>query len=139
MSDASSLSASLPTHAELEQALKNVVHDIYKSGDLENLTVKRVRKAAEENLDLEEGFFKNDKTWKDKSKDVILSEVVRAVQKGSSIIAVNADRNIRKLIPILHHPKPRHQKSNYRQSRKVESLDQPPMARNAHHMENRLQ
>lgn len=77
MSDTSSLSAHLPTHAELEQALKNVVQTIYKSGDLENLTVKRVRKAAEENLGLDEGFFKDHETWKDKSKDIILAEVVR--------------------------------------------------------------
>ncbi|KAL8820773.1 MAG: hypothetical protein Q9191_007449 [Dirinaria sp. TL-2023a] len=84
MSDASSPSASQPTHAELEQALKNVVHSIYKSGDLGNLTVKRVRKAAEESLDLEGGFFKNDETWKDKSKDIILSEVEAHPDPASS-------------------------------------------------------
>ena len=76
MSDTSSLSASLPTNAELEQALKNVVQSIYKSGDLGNLTVRRVRKAAEENLGLDEGLFNDHDTWKDKSKDVILAEVV---------------------------------------------------------------
>ena len=71
----SSLSEALPTHAPpadtvLEKALCDVVRAVYDSGNSDNLTVKRVRKAAEERLDLEEDFFKGS-TWKDRSKRVI--------------------------------------------------------------------
>ncbi|MCJ1270051.1 hypothetical protein MMC22_009945 [Lobaria immixta] len=74
MSD-SSLSSVTPSQAALEQALRNAVERVYKLGNLEELTVKRIRAAAEQDLDLEEGFFKTDSTWKEKSKDIIQSEV----------------------------------------------------------------
>ena len=61
---------------QLESALRDVVRRCYKNRNLESLTVKRVRKAAEEKLGLEEDFFKNDDWWKEKSKTVIQSEVV---------------------------------------------------------------
>ena len=62
--------------SQLESALRSAVRRCYKSKDLESLTVKRVRKAAEEKIGLEEDFFKNDDRWKEKSKSVIQSEVV---------------------------------------------------------------
>ena len=65
-----------PSNAELEKALRQTVQKIYKAGNLEELTVKRVRKAAEEWLELKEGFFKAHGDWNKKSKDVIQSEVV---------------------------------------------------------------
>ena len=76
MSD-SSLSDGAPSKEVLEQALRNAVTDVYQSGDLDNLTVKRIRKSVEIDLDLREDFFKNDPAWKDRSKNVIQSEVVR--------------------------------------------------------------
>ena len=76
MSD-SSLSDSVPSEKELEQALRKTVRKIYTSEDLDNLTVKRIRKSVEADLDLPDDFFKNDPTWKERSKDVIQSEVVR--------------------------------------------------------------
>lgn len=76
MSD-SSLSDGPPSDATLEQALRQAVQNVYKTGDLEQLTVKRIRKAAEEDLDLQDGYFKEDTVWKDKSKAIIESEVVR--------------------------------------------------------------
>ena len=70
-SDAASLDA------QLERALRDAVLEVYKNGELENLTVKRIRRSVEEKLELEEDFFKYDERWKDKSKAVIQSEVVR--------------------------------------------------------------
>ena len=77
MSSDSFLSDGPPSDATLEQALRQAVQNVYKRGDLEQLTVKRIRKAAEEDLDLEDGYFKQDTTWKVKSKAIIESEVVR--------------------------------------------------------------
>ena len=65
-----------PSNAELEKALRQAVQQIYKAGNLEELTVKRVRKTAEDKLKLKEGFFKAHGNWNKKSKDVIQSEVV---------------------------------------------------------------
>lgn len=77
MSD-SSLSSTSPSQATLEQALRHAVQRVYKLGNLEELTVKRIRTTAEEDLELKKDFFKSDQTWKDKSKTIIQSEVVRA-------------------------------------------------------------
>ena len=76
MSD-SSLSDGAPSPAVLEQALRNAVREVYRSGDLDNLTVKRIRKAVEKDLDLDDDFFKNDAKWKEESRNIIQSEVVR--------------------------------------------------------------
>lgn len=67
---------SVPNDAKLERALRDAVRDVYKNGDLENLTVKRIRKAVQEKLALEEDFFKSNDQWKEESKVVIQSEVV---------------------------------------------------------------
>lgn len=66
-----------PSDATLEQALRYAVQKVYKSGNLDNLTVKRIRKSVESELGLEEEFFKTDGTWTSKSKLVIQAEVVR--------------------------------------------------------------
>lgn len=73
----SSLSDGTPSEVVLEQALRNAVREVYRNGDLDNLTVKRIRKSVEASLDLQDDFFKNDPTWKEDSKTVIQSEVVR--------------------------------------------------------------
>lgn len=73
----SSLSSGVPADATLEQALRVAVRQVYKSKNLVNLTVKRIRKSVEGDLDLQDDFFKNDPAWKEKSKTVIQSEVVR--------------------------------------------------------------
>ena len=75
MSD-SSLSDGAPSQRVLQQALRNAVREVYRSGDLDNLTVKRIRKSVEADLGLQDDFFKNDPAWKDESKIIIQSEVV---------------------------------------------------------------
>ena len=76
MSDTSDLDAP-PPDAILQKALRSAVQLVYTSGNLEELTVKRIRKLAENELKLEEDFFKNHIEWKDRSKEIISSEVVR--------------------------------------------------------------
>lgn len=83
----SSLSDGPPSDATLEQALRHAVQNVYKSGDLEQLTVKRLRKAAEEDLDLQAGFFKQGAAWKEKSKAIIESEVVSNCSKSAVVFA----------------------------------------------------
>jgi hypothetical protein len=72
----SSLSNEKPSRATLEQALRNVVQTVYKTGNLEELTIKRVRIAAEKLLNLQDGFYKSEPTWNEESKRIIRSEVV---------------------------------------------------------------
>jgi len=76
MADSSSLSDAIPSRPKLEQGLRNAVQQVYKTGNLENLTVKRIRKLVEDDLELPEDFFKSDATWKEKSKELIQAEVV---------------------------------------------------------------
>jgi hypothetical protein len=68
-----------PSNARLEQALRDAVRAIHETKNLENLTVKRIRKAAEEKLGLEENFFKGSSTWKERSQNIITNEVVSSV------------------------------------------------------------
>lgn len=72
----SSLSDGAPSQEVLEQALRNAVREVYRSGDLDDLTVKRIRKCVEADLKLQDDFFKNDPSWRDESKTIIQSEVV---------------------------------------------------------------
>ncbi|GAB1199008.1 hypothetical protein APSETT444_008340 [Aspergillus pseudonomiae] len=67
---------SVPSNDALEKALRKTVATIYKSGNMEELTVKRVRMAAEKSLGVEEGFFKGSSTWKSKSDQIIKDEVL---------------------------------------------------------------
>ena len=75
-SDASRQDAVAPSNVGLEKALRHTVQETYKAGNLEDITIKRVRKAAEVKLDLREGFFKSHSDWNQKSKEIIQSEVV---------------------------------------------------------------
>lgn len=88
MSD-SSLSSAGPKSATLEQALRNAVQRVYKNGNLEELTVKRIRTAAEQDLDLEEGFYRNNAKWKEESKNIIQTEVVRVRLQSTLVFSSN--------------------------------------------------
>ena len=65
-----------PSDEVLEQALRKAVQDVYDDGNLELLTVKRVRKAAELDLGIEEDFFKTTPDWKERSGEIIKAAVV---------------------------------------------------------------
>jgi hypothetical protein len=70
-------SNSLPSDDRLEKALRNTVANIFRTGKLDELTVKRVRLATETALGLEEGFFKAHEEWKTRSDQIIKDEAVR--------------------------------------------------------------
>ncbi|RMJ25595.1 hypothetical protein PHISP_03516 [Aspergillus sp. HF37] len=73
-----------PSEDAMEKALRDTVARIYHEGNMEDLTVKRVRAAAEKSLGLDEGFFKADASWKGRSDGIIKDEVGvqdRAVQR----------------------------------------------------------
>lgn len=78
MSDSDS-HAAIPADSEIETTLRAIVARLYKAGDHDELTVKRVRKAAEMRLELPDGFLKENEDWKMKSKDIIGDEHVGVV------------------------------------------------------------
>ncbi|PGH31188.1 hypothetical protein GX50_06020 [[Emmonsia] crescens] len=74
-SDSDSLSSTgIPSDDVLEKGLRDIVAGIFNKGNLEELTVKRVRSATEKALSLEEGFYKNDEVWKARSDQIIKQE-----------------------------------------------------------------
>jgi hypothetical protein len=80
MSDSEDASA-LPTDAQIESTLKLATARKFKT-DLQNLSVKSVRKAVENELDLPDGWLKQHGTWKEKSSHLIGSEFERLDQAG---------------------------------------------------------
>lgn len=72
-----SMQSSTPEDSDLENALRAKVQQIFRLGNLDELTVKRVRRAVETELGLEVDHFK-DGVWRGRSKSIIESEVVRA-------------------------------------------------------------
>ncbi|KAJ5153108.1 Transcriptional regulator [Penicillium canariense] len=64
----------VPSDNALEQGLRDEVAAKFKSGNMAELTVKRVRFAVEEKLGLEQGFFRTTGDWKAKSEKIIKDE-----------------------------------------------------------------
>ncbi|CAO2652215.1 Nn.00g004980.m01.CDS01 [Neocucurbitaria sp. VM-36] len=65
----------LPSETAIYSKLRHVVVAIHKSGNTDDLTVKRVRARTEKELGLDEGFFKTHPSWKQKSQDAIVEAV----------------------------------------------------------------
>lgn len=70
-----STQSSPPGDSDLENALRAKVQQIFRLGNLDELTIKRVRRAVEIELGLEVDHFKEE-AWREKSKSIIESEVV---------------------------------------------------------------
>ncbi|OQD82009.1 hypothetical protein PENANT_c024G09080 [Penicillium antarcticum] len=66
-----------PSDQTLAKGLRDGVTGVYKSGNMEELTVKRVRLAVEKQLGLTEGYFKSTSDWKARSEEIIRDEVER--------------------------------------------------------------
>ncbi|KAJ5289053.1 hypothetical protein N7478_002083, partial [Penicillium angulare] len=64
-----------PSDSVLEKGLRDEVAGIFKSGNMEELTVKRVRLSVEKKLGLTEGYFKQTGDWKTRSEEIIKAEV----------------------------------------------------------------
>ncbi|CAI7670021.1 unnamed protein product [Penicillium discolor] len=76
-----------PSDQALEKGLRDQVAAIFKSGNMEELTVKRVRLATEDTLGLTAGYFKSTGDWKARSENIIKDEVEtqdQAIQKPQS-------------------------------------------------------
>ncbi|KAL9088063.1 MAG: hypothetical protein Q9165_006404 [Trypethelium subeluteriae] len=69
------MSAAKPSNIALEEALRDAVTATFTSGKTEELTVKRLRTLVEQQLGLEQGFFKADEIWSAKSKNIIQDAV----------------------------------------------------------------
>lgn len=65
-----------PSDQAQENSLRETVAEIFKSGNMDELTVKRVRLAAEAKLGLPAGHFKSTGVWKMRSEEIIKDEVV---------------------------------------------------------------
>ena len=66
----------IPSDRALTEAIREAVQNVFAAGDMENLTVKRVRMAVEEKLGLKKDFFKRDENWSKRSKTLIEEESV---------------------------------------------------------------
>ncbi|KAL1637357.1 hypothetical protein SLS58_009303 [Diplodia intermedia] len=89
-SDAEPVPAIAPD-AKIEHALRNVVRDLWLSGDHENLTLRRVRKSVEHQLDLPDSFFRTDRAWKDRSENVITDQVSAQEREGGEAAPVEPE------------------------------------------------
>ncbi|KAL1958957.1 hypothetical protein VTO42DRAFT_3510 [Malbranchea cinnamomea] len=65
----------LPADETLERGLRDTVAKLFRTGNTDELTVKRVRLATEKALNLEMGFFKGHEIWKTRSDQIIRDEV----------------------------------------------------------------
>lgn len=68
-----------------EVALRKTVEDLYYE-DSSNVTVKSVRSTVEKKLGLNEGFFKQDVEWKERSKNIVNDTFVSKVVRISGLI-----------------------------------------------------
>lgn len=85
-SDAEPDTSTNPSDNQLEQGLRDEVAGIFKSDNMDELTVKRIRSAVEKKLGLTEGYFKNTGDWKSRSEKIIKAEVVRYLQFNWRVI-----------------------------------------------------
>ncbi|MCJ1338534.1 hypothetical protein MMC09_003823 [Bachmanniomyces sp. S44760] len=85
----------MPSNTTLERALRQTVQTIYDGGDLAELTVKRVRRATEVDLELREGYFKDNSSWKERSKQIIEAEV-KTQEDAAAEVSESAARQVSK-------------------------------------------
>ncbi|EEQ33273.1 conserved hypothetical protein [Microsporum canis CBS 113480] len=123
-------SSGFPDATAIEQRLRDTVANIFKSGNLDELTVKRVRLATEEKLGLEQGFFKSHNEWKLRSDEIIKNEVVciflafSMLNVGREFILVFGSKSanakggwdIRKNRRIRYQSRPQHRKNDNRRN-----------------------
>jgi hypothetical protein len=72
----SDIETDMPSEAAISQKLRDIVVALHKTGNSDDLTVKRVRTRAETELSLPPGFLKTNPDWKQKSQSAIVDAVV---------------------------------------------------------------
>jgi hypothetical protein len=83
---------SSPAPVAIESTIRDIISELYHTKKLDELTVKRVRIAAEQELSLDPGWFKTHEVWKDRSKKFIEEEAV--CEKTPMLWGRNDDINI---------------------------------------------
>ena len=78
LSDAPSMP--VPPDFELANSLRREVNRVNKSG--EDATLRQIRAASEKRLGLPDGFYRGHDVWKDKSKEIVQDQIVRAQPYG---------------------------------------------------------
>jgi hypothetical protein len=59
----------------IESTLRDTIKFLFRAGDFDNVTVKRIRQRTEQSLNLPTGWFKNHEEWRDRSSSIIRGEV----------------------------------------------------------------
>ncbi|KAK8183177.1 hypothetical protein HDK77DRAFT_303742 [Phyllosticta capitalensis] len=116
-----------PPSPKLEKGLRNEVRVIWDTGNHDGLTVKRVRKATEERMNLPEDFFKNHGSWKGRSDRIIKGYVNELGNQNppTNEDAISADE-------IEESPKPRRgRKKNTEQPAKAPRKRAPAQPKSA--------
>jgi hypothetical protein len=81
-----------PAASEIEDTFRRIIRERYRDQDYDNLTVKRVRAAAEERLGLKAGFFLDESTsWKERSKKFVEAEAVGFTSGTISLDLIGVD------------------------------------------------
>lgn len=81
-----------PSVEDVESAFTDVIAETIRAGNLNDLTVKRVRHSAEVKLGLDEDYFRKSKEWKDRSKEFIIAKAVGALFAGMIVCLANMIR-----------------------------------------------
>jgi hypothetical protein len=85
----------IPPPSEIEATFRAIIRSLYEADDLDNLTVKRIRAAAEDQLDLPAGFLRDNAEWKERSKKYIEAQAAayEEADKPQSSIESTSARN----------------------------------------------
>lgn len=115
----------MPTDAEYEASLRNAVREHYANPE-EEATVRSMRTKSEQDLGLDEGFYKNDDTWKDKSKQIIQDQFQKCEteQTEKTEEAVEEKKSLKRASPSTTS-RPR-KKSKLEEEEESTALSEPP-------------
>lgn len=110
----------MPSEAAISNKLRDVVVAIHKTGKTEELTVKRVRARAEKELGLDEGFFKTNSSWKQKSQDAIVEAVVSSHGSSSATPTDSSFNRTSTVTMNLHRRNPLRSLKSHPQRRRTQ-------------------
>lgn len=117
--------ATMPTDAEYEASLRNAVREHYANPE-EEATVRSMRTKSEQDLGLDEGFYKNDDVWKDKSKQIIQDQFTKCEEEQNEKTeeAVENKKSLKRASPSTSS-RPR-KKSKLEEEEESTALSEPP-------------
>ncbi|RSL72647.1 hypothetical protein CEP54_000660 [Fusarium duplospermum] len=100
-----------PSDDDIEQALLDATYQVYRAAP-DDTSVNKVRKQAEENLGLDDGFFASGE-WKKKSKDVIKARVEKLLDgwvpdsKDGAASDDEAEKGVKRGSSEIESPQPK--------------------------------